>query len=149
MTLDNPISSINFQIMKTALLILAMASVGCAGTFGGPAGVRKRPSVALQVVNATTLAASTTLLVMDGRQTISAARANWQDQYEGGMPARVVMGSRPTTRIVTAYFASMIAVNAVVWKFLPPRWRSVLPGIVIAAQTATVMSNCETTSVCF
>lgn len=94
-------------------------------------------------VNAGTLVASSALVACDWNQTRHAAARGW---HIGELPqweANPLLGRAPSTGAVDAYFAGTIAVNAAVWYFVPARWRSVLPGFVIGAESATVLDNAQ------
>lgn len=93
-----------------------------------------------QAIDIATLAVSTAALVIDWRQTHSAAADNWRTTQEVGV-ASMAVGSSPSTRAVDGYFVATIAVNAALWALLPRRWRSAIPAAVIGIETSTIVSN--------
>lgn len=112
----------------TLLAVLALVTVACAPTW--------------QRVDRGTLVASMSLLACDWGQTRSAATEGWGGgQWEGNL----IMGERPSSSIVDAYFASTVVINAALWALLPRGWRSVVPGAVIGVQSYTVATNARTT----
>lgn len=94
-----------------------------------------------RTVDRATLIASTAILACDWGQTRSAAAEGWTGRREGN----VLMGERPSTSTVDAYFAATAVLNTAVWVVLPAKWRSVIPGVVIGAQVRTVAGNFATT----
>ncbi len=116
------------------MVLVTMLLVGCSGTFGS--GARR----ALPVVNATALAVSTGSLLWDAHQTRKAAQEQWRGREEGG-GAGMVIGSRPSVLAVDLYFAVAIAANTAAWWFIPERWRTVIPGVIIGVQAVTITGN--------
>jgi hypothetical protein len=91
-------------------------------------------------VDRATLVASTLSLPCDWGQTRGAAGAGWERSHE----RNPIMGGRPSTLTVDAYFAGAVAVNALAWAVLPARWRSLIPGVVIGSQAYAVALNADT-----
>lgn len=96
---------------------------------------------AWRALDITTLALSNAMLVADAAYTHRAAARGWASAREVGMPAAQIMGTTPSTAAVTTYFASAIAINTALWLVLPPRWRSILPGVIIGAQADALAYN--------
>lgn len=81
-----------------------------------------------RVANAIGLATSTTALGCDWAFTRSHAVDGWRRWRE----ANPVLGDQPSARRVDLYFATTAALQAGAWRLLPPRWRIVVPAIVLA-----------------
>lgn len=97
-----------------------------------------------RAIDATLLVASTAALAIDWRQTRGAAARHWEDRAEVGIAAMAI-GSTPSTRGVDCYFATAALVNVALWATLPPRWRSVIPGVVLGIEARTIAVNLPTT----
>lgn len=82
------------------------------------------------------LAGSTAALVVDWGQTRYIA----QHPEVMGESNRA-LGEHPSTGRVNAYFASMIAANALVASVLPEGWRSMWLGSVMAFQIVVISNN--------
>lgn len=99
-----------------------------------------------RAIDTTMLVVSTAALALDWRQTRSAAAEQWSGgRWEGGYPAQMAIGAHPSARTVDCYFAVAAAANIALWAVLPPRWRSVIPGVVIGAEAWTIAGNLSTT----
>lgn len=91
--------------------------------------------------NASTLAVSTAVTLCDWNQTRHAAARQW---HVGELPQwenNPILGRSPTVSAVNVYFTSSLIVNAVAWYLMPARWKSVIPGFLIGAESATVIGN--------
>lgn len=85
-------------------------------------------------VDVTTMITSNAMLAADAVYTTTVAGDRWPNRDEEVGMARVVLGRTPSPAAVDLYFFSAIAINTVLWAVLPPRWRSVIPGLLIGAQ---------------
>jgi hypothetical protein len=91
-----------------------------------------------KTIDYTAIAVSTAALVADWGQTACTASKGWGFTHE----VNPLMGSaRPSVFAVTAYSATVVALNVLAWKLLPEKWRSVIPASVIAVQSYAVLSN--------
>lgn len=98
-----------------------------------------------RAIDTTMLIASTAALAIDWRQTRGAADAHWNDRAEVGI-ASMALGRTPSSRGVDCYFAAAALANVALWAVLPPRWRSVVPGVVLGVEARTIAVNLPTTS---
>lgn len=88
-----------------------------------------------KVMDVSTMVASNVMLAADATYTVRVARDRWSGgRHEIGMPALQIMGPTPSASAVGAYFVGAIAVNTALWIALPPKWRSIIPGMIIGAQ---------------
>src|SRR5690349_5322935 len=126
--------------MKTGLVLVLAMICSCSAALD-----RARESTVLDRVM---LGASSATIVLDGLQTHSAAAIAWGGgRYEYGTLLSGMAGSSPTVRETEAYFASTIAVNAVLWLLLPKHWRSAYAGAVAGVQARTIANNWQHTSI--
>lgn len=107
--------------MRVAIVVM-LALTGCANVH----------------VNRATLVGSTASLALDWWKTRGYAADSWPGRSEETNP---LMGRAPSTGRVDLYFASFVAVNAVVWYLMPERWRSVVPTGILAVQAQAAYRN--------
>jgi len=93
-------------------------------------------------VNRAALVASTLALACDAAQTYRAADSGWMERYE----ENPILGRKPTTPTVLAYFTTAIVGNAVVWAVMPRSVKSLVPTGIIAFQANSISMNMESTS---
>lgn len=115
--------------MKILLLITMLLS-GC---------VRTQNDLA-RYVDTTLLVTSTTTIACDWGYTHKMADAGWGRYAE----ANPLLGPRPSTGEVNAYFVSMIALNAIAWVLTPPKYRAIVPLVVTVRQSYAISNNTET-----
>lgn len=114
--------------MRLVLVVIA-AAAGCS-----PAAWRR--------TDIATLLVSDAMLSADAIYTTTAAGEHWSGgREEGGMLARAVMGPTPGPGVVNAYFFGAVVLNTALWAVLPPRWRSLVPGVAIGVQANALAWN--------
>lgn len=91
----------------------------------------------VSAINATAISVSTATLACDWNQTRGFAAAGWGEFAE----YNPVMGSRPETSTVDAYFAAAAVLQIAVWRVLPRKIRWALPVAVMALQVRTIAIN--------
>lgn len=134
---------------RATALIACFAASGCAGTFGASA-----PCSKVCHANRIGRGAAVLALAADAASTLAAARRDWTREgpdgqvlavEEGGMPTRAILGPRPSTGAVAAYFLVGGIVLLGLAELLPERVRPFAYGVVIAVEGATTIGNIEYT----
>ena len=88
-----------------------------------------------------TLIVSNATIVADAIGTGYSAYREWPGREEIGMPTRQIVGATPSAPAVGVYFAGAIVLNTALWYMLPRGWRSVVPGMIIGAQSDALARN--------
>lgn len=118
-------------------------------TFAGAAA--DRHDRLWQAIDVTALVASTAALACDWAQTRGVSQGSWMSRgtYTSGIKEyNPLLGAAPSPRALDVYFASAAVINAALWVALPKRYRAIIPGIVIAAESRTIYNNIPYTGMC-
>jgi hypothetical protein len=80
----------------------------------------------------------------DWGATRNAAMDGWATQEE----VNAVLGSSPTPTHVDAYFAAIVGAEVLTWLVVPPRYRTIVFGVISAVELRTAQLNMRTIGVC-
>jgi hypothetical protein len=122
--------------MKTWMVALVILAAGCA--------------TANRHIGRAALVTSTLTLVCDGMQTMKMAGNGWTGpRGPGYTEMNPIMGERPSTGVVGAYFVGAVVLNGLAWVVTPEKYRAAAPVALTAWQVDTIASNVRSdTGIC-
>lgn len=89
------------------------------------------------IVNRSGLVLQSAAITCDWGQTRRVAGEGWGARYD----MNPIIGPRPATSTVDAYFASALLVSALAWHLLPRRWKPAVSLAVLAVQADSIYWN--------
>lgn len=87
------------------------------------------------------IVASSAAIICDGMQTLRMAGQNWVDDSQDHWEQNPLMGRKPSTTVVGAYFLGAFVINAALWVVTPPKYRAAAPLTITALETVTIVDN--------